>query len=85
MDVTADSGGVLRSIGEGAGSVLAGIPAAIADFLGGAGAGVHGIPDWIAMILGIAMLLSTIKGLKQGRTVAPYCAARSALPLWAGP
>ena len=73
MNETADSGGILRSMGEGLGSVLAGIPPAIGDFFSGvgAGAGLHGIVDWIAMILGIAMLLSTIKGLKQGRIVGP--------------
>ncbi|MFK7829323.1 MAG: hypothetical protein AB8B57_06030 [Congregibacter sp.] len=73
MNETAGSGGFLRSIGESVGSFLAGIPPAIGEFFGGVGqgAGVNGILDWTALILGLALLLSTIRGFKRGRIVGP--------------
>lgn len=73
MYQASDSGGFLRSLGEGVGGFLAGIPPAIRDFFGGvgAGAGVHGTLDWIALIMGIALLLSAIRGVTRGRIVAP--------------
>ena len=48
----ADAGGILRTAGEGVGSFLAGIPPALVDFFSGvaAGAGLHGVVDWAAMI-----------------------------------
>ncbi len=73
MDETADNGGVLQSIGEAVGGFLAGIPPAINAFFSGLGegAGVAGPFDWIALILGLALLLSVIRGLKRGRIVGP--------------
>lgn len=73
MNRAAQSGGVLRSIGEGVGNVLAGIPPAIGDFFSGvgAGAGVHSTLDWVALIVGLALLLSAFNGLRRGRIVAP--------------
>ena len=43
----ADAGGILRTVGEGVGSFLAGIPPALVDFFSGvaAGAGLHGVVD----------------------------------------
>lgn len=71
MDATADSSNFLRSAGESVGSFLAGVPPAMADFFGGVGAsaGVHGVFDWTALLFGIALLLSTIRGLTRGRIV----------------
>lgn len=73
MRDTADSGGFLRSVGEFFGSVLAGIPPAIGEFFSGvgAGAGVHGFFDWAAMILGLALLLSALGGIRKRRFVGP--------------
>lgn len=71
MNETADSGNFLRSAGESVGSFLTGIPPAIGSFFGGVGAsaGVNGVLDWTALLFGIALLLSTIRGLTRGRIV----------------
>jgi len=69
----ADAGGILRTAGEGVGSFLPGIPPALVDFFSGvaAGAGLHGVVDWAAMILGLALLLSAIEGFRRRRIVGP--------------
>lgn len=73
MDETADSGGILQWLGEVVGGFLAGIPPAIGNFFTGVGegAGVYGFLDWTALIIGIALLLSAIKGLKGGSIIGP--------------
>ena len=73
MSESADAGNLLRSIGESVGGLLAGIPPAIGDFFGGigAGAGLDGILDWTFMIIGIALLVSAIRGLTRARIVLP--------------
>ena len=73
MDETAESGGLLQWFGEVVGGFLAGIPPAIGNFFAGVGegAGVSGLLDWTALILGIALLLSAVKGLKGGSVVGP--------------
>ena len=73
MEETTESGGVLQWLGEVIGGFLAGIPPAIGNFFTGVGegAGVHGFLDWTALILGIALLHSAVKGLKGGGVVGP--------------
>ncbi len=73
MDETSESGSVSESAGEAVGGVLAKVPPAIADFFSGVGegAGVHGVIDWTALIVGVAFLLSTIRGVRRGRIVGP--------------
>ena len=73
MEETTESGGVLQWLGEVIDGFLAGIPPAIGNFFTGVGegAGVHGFLDWTALILGIALLLSAVKGLKGGGVVGP--------------
>jgi hypothetical protein len=73
MSTSASSGGFLRSVGESVGSFLAGIPPAINDFFGGvsAGAGVYGFVDWVALIVGLALLISAVRGLMRGAIVGP--------------
>jgi hypothetical protein len=63
----------LQSAGEAVGGFIASIPPALASFFGGvgAGAGVHGIIDWAALLLGIGFLLSVIRGIRRGRIVGP--------------
>ena len=69
----ADAGGILRTAGESVGNFLAGIPPALVDFFSGvaAGAGLHGVVDWAAMIFGLALLLSAIGGFRRRRIVGP--------------
>lgn len=87
MDKTTGSGGVAQSSGEVVGGFLSGIPGAISDFFSGVGtgAGVHGFFDWAALILGIAMLLSSIQGFRRGRIVGPVVSGFVAVALmgWA--
>jgi pilus assembly protein TadC len=87
MAETADSGGMLQSIGEAVGGFLSGIPSAISSFFAGVGkgAGVHGMLDWAALIIGIALLISAIRGLKRGRIVGPMVSGAIAVGLmgWA--
>ncbi|MFN2330026.1 MAG: hypothetical protein ABR612_14010 [Chromatocurvus sp.] len=73
MSEVSDSGSIIRSAGESIGGFLAGIPPALVNFVSGVGegAGLHGLLDWTAMIVGIALLLSTIRGLMNGRIVGP--------------
>ncbi len=73
MDEVTDSGSVSESAGEAVGGFLAGIPPAISDFFSGVGqgAGVSGIFDWISLIVGMALLLSVIRGVRRGRIVGP--------------
>lgn len=65
--------GFLQSAGEAIGSFIAAIPGAIGSFFAGLGegAGVHGPADWMALVIGTALLLSTIRGLRAGRIVGP--------------
>ena len=74
MDGDAESAGFFQSVGEAIGGFLSGIPGAISSFFGGVGegAGVNGLFDWIAFIIGIALLLSVIRGVKRGRIVGPF-------------
>lgn len=67
------SSGFLRSAGESIGAFLAGIPPAINDLFAGisAGAGVHGFMDWTALIIGLALLISAIRGFTRGGIVGP--------------
>jgi hypothetical protein len=73
MADTTESGGMLQSIGEFVGGILSGIPAALNSFFSGVGegAGVHGFLDWAALLIGIALLLSVIRGVRAGRIVGP--------------
>ena len=68
-----DSGGLLHELGEGVGGFLANLPSAIGEFFAGIGqgAGVHGLLDWAALIIGLALLLSTVRGVRAGRVVGP--------------
>lgn len=74
MQETSESGGFLQTLGEGLGGFLAGIPPAIGSFFSGvgAGAGVNGLFDWAALLIGLSLLLSTVMGLKRGRIVGPF-------------
>lgn len=73
MEEAEKSGGILQWLGEVVGGFLAGIPPAIGDFFTGVGegAGVNGFLDWTALILGLALVLSAAKGLKDGSIVGP--------------
>lgn len=73
MAESTESEGALSSAGEAVGGVLSAIPDAIGSFFGGVGegAGVHGPFDWIALVVGLALLLSTIRGFRRGRIVGP--------------
>jgi len=55
------------------GSFLAGIPPALIDFFGGVatGAGLNGILDWAVMLVGLALLMSAIQGVRRRRIVGP--------------
>ena len=87
MSESADADGVLHSAGEGIGGFIAGIPAALGDFFSGVGegAGVDGVVDWAALIIGLALLLSVIRGVKRGRIVGPMIRGVMAVALmgWA--
>jgi hypothetical protein len=78
MEQTENSGGILQWLGEVVGGFLAGIPPAIGNFFTGVGegAGVYGFLDSTALVLGIALLLSAVKGLKGGGIVGPFCGVR---------
>jgi hypothetical protein len=64
---------MLQSLGEAIGGFLAQLPAAIRSFFTGIGqgAGVHGVLDWTCLIVGLALLLSTLRGFRTGRIVGP--------------
>ena len=68
-----ETGGFLASLGETVGGFVAGIPAALGSFFGGVGegAGVHGVFDWIALLMGIALLLTSARGIRAGRILGP--------------
>ncbi|WP_350036555.1 hypothetical protein [Pseudohaliea sp.] len=55
------------------GHFLAGIPPALIDFFSGiaVGAGLHGVLAWAAMIFGLGLLLSAVRGLRRQRIVGP--------------
>ena len=74
MADTPDSSGTMQSAGEAVGGVLSGIPSAISNFFAGVGngAGVHGVLDWAALVIGLALLLSVIQGVRRGRIVGPF-------------
>lgn len=73
MSGASKSDGFLQSAGEAIGGLIAGIPGAIGSFFAGLGegAGVHGVVDWVALVLGLALLISVIQGLRKGRIVGP--------------
>ncbi|MEM1144568.1 MAG: hypothetical protein AAF671_07665 [Pseudomonadota bacterium] len=73
MNNTEESAGFLQTVGESIGGLIAGIPSALGSFFSGVGegAGVNGLLDWILLLLGLALLLSVIKGIKAGRIVGP--------------
>ncbi|GAB5413486.1 MAG: hypothetical protein Cons2KO_10890 [Congregibacter sp.] len=73
MDEQAETGGVLLTVGEGIGGFLSSIPAGLNSLFSGigAGAGVHGIIEWAAFLIGLSLLVSIIGGLKRGRIVGP--------------
>jgi hypothetical protein len=73
MEETESSDGILNWLGEQVGGLLAAIPGALGDFFTGVGegAGVSGTADWIALIVGLALVLSGAKGLKSGKIVGP--------------
>jgi hypothetical protein len=69
----ADSGGFLGSLGASIGGFIAQIPAALGEFFGGVGegAGVHGLFDWAALLIGVGLLISVIRGVRRGRIIGP--------------
>ena len=73
MEETAESDGALHNTGEAVGGFISKIPDAVGSFFGGLGegAGVHGAFDWIALVIGIALLASVYRGFKRGRIVGP--------------
>lgn len=73
MDEQADSGGVLQTVGEGIGGFLSAIPAALNSLFAGIGegAGVHGVIEWAAFLIGLSLLISIIGGVRRGRIVGP--------------
>lgn len=73
MSDTESSGGIFQSMGETIGGFISGIPPAMGDFFTGVGkgAGVNGILDWTLLLIGIALLLSVIRGLKRGKFIGP--------------
>ncbi|MFT4769965.1 MAG: hypothetical protein ACI8RN_003119 [Glaciecola sp.] len=87
MNETTDSAGMAQSSGEAVGGVISGIPGTLGDFFTGVGkgAGVNGILDWAALIIGIALLVSVVRGLKRGRIVGPVVSGFIAVALmgWA--
>ncbi|MEQ8507582.1 MAG: hypothetical protein RIF37_14485 [Rhodospirillaceae bacterium] len=87
MDGTPDSGGIVHWLGEVVGGFLASIPPAIGNFFTGVGqgAGVYGWVDWAALIIGIALLISGVKGLMAGRVVGSILSGAIGLVLmsWA--
>ncbi|MDP5052276.1 MAG: hypothetical protein NWP69_00685 [Congregibacter sp.] len=87
MNDTTDSGGIAQSSGEAVGGFLSGIPGGLSDFFAGVGkgAGVNGMFDWAALIIGIALLLGAARGIKRGRIVGPIVSGFVAVALmgWA--
>ena len=83
----ADSGGIFSWLGERVGQISRRTAGSIADFFGGVGegAGVSGFIDWAALLIGLAMILSSAKGLKGGKIVGPILggAIGGALMGWA--
>jgi hypothetical protein len=73
MSDSNETAGFLASLGEAVGGFIAGIPAALGSFFSGVGegAGVHGIFDWIALLVGIALLLTAARGIRAGRVLGP--------------
>ncbi|WP_439106125.1 hypothetical protein [Congregibacter sp.] len=87
MDETTQGGGLAESSGEAVGGFLSGIPAALSDFFAGVGkgAGVNGMFDWAALIIGLALLLGAARGIRRGRIVGPVVSGFIAVALmgWA--
>jgi hypothetical protein len=73
MDQATETDSFLQSLGESLGGFLAGLPSAIGSFFSGVGqgAGVHGLIDWIALVVGIALMISVVRGVRAGRIVGP--------------
>lgn len=72
-DSEEESGGAVQASGEAVGGVISEIPSTVGSFFAGVGegAGVHGILDWAALLIGVSFLLSTIRGIKRGRIFGP--------------
>lgn len=87
MQERTESAGILQTLGEGVGGFLAGIPPAISSFFSGVGqgAGIHGLFDWAALLIGLSLLLSVFAGFKRGRIVGPVVRGAIAVALmgWA--
>lgn len=68
-----NSGGFLGSLGEAIGGFIANIPPALGAFFGGVGqgAGVHGLLDWAALLIGLGLLISVVRGVRRGRIIGP--------------
>ena len=73
MATRGESESMLHSVGESVGGFLASLPDSIGSFFAGigAGAGVQGFFDWAGLIIGLALLLSTVKSFRAGRIVGP--------------
>ncbi|WOJ97031.1 hypothetical protein R0137_00315 [Congregibacter brevis] len=73
MDEATEAGGIAQSSGEAVGGFLSGIPSTLSDFFAGIGkgAGVNGMFDWAALVIGIALLLGAARGIRRGRIVGP--------------
>ena len=87
MDEATQDGGLAQSSGEAVGGFLSGIPGALSDFFAGVGkgAGVNGMFDWVALVIGIALLIGAARGLRRGRIVGPLVSGFFAVALmgWA--
>ena len=68
-----ESGGAAQATGEAVGSAISTVPGTVTSFFAGVGegAGVHGILDWAALLIGISFLISVFRGIKRGRIVGP--------------
>lgn len=71
MEDASESGGILQWLGEMVGNLLSALPSALVDFFTGVGegAGISGYADWGAFLIGLALILSGIKGLTNGKIV----------------
>lgn len=73
MDQSTETDSFLQGLGEAVGGFIANLPPAIGSFFSGVGqgAGVHGALDWVALVLGIALMISVVRGVRRGRIVGP--------------
>ncbi|MEM1402685.1 MAG: hypothetical protein AAGG55_05090 [Pseudomonadota bacterium] len=68
-----ETGGAAQATGEAVGSAISTVPGTVSSFFAGVGegAGVHGMLDWAALLIGISFLISVFRGIKRGRIVGP--------------